>query len=260
MTIFVDFEELDYNPFLYNYDNYGNDLRPDIDCFGNKLVFTDGTTTVSPEHPGFCSSYSDTSIVLRLDTRDLYVFVLAGFVVSMPIFPTVMVYTNDKAHEGNFPLQSIAANAPINFTYVETYQEPLYISEISFDTEDGILLLHFTAFVRVSTFNLTDLRLATTSYDLNVNNSHYLTGGDILSVSETDDLAIDFAIQLLDSDRLELQRKGICVDYNDCNFHWPESFVESFSGVHIEAGNYYLDRVYRESKVSCCVCCSNIQT
>ena len=226
--IWVTFSNLNDNPFIEDYTEYyyysQNFMPANQDCFANKLVFTNGTTTFTPQHTGWCSSVSSTLIKVFFDTQDSYRFVLAGF-ADLP-FTDLLVYTNENALTGNFPIQPIAQNEAISVTSdAETGLVGFFRPTLNIP--NGVLLLQFTSFVQLSSLNLQWVQLGR-SYTRTPENSFNLTGGTILTTA--DQLSVDVPVQLTSGDRAKLENLNICVQSQECLIFTSSGLAQSFDG------------------------------
>ena len=91
----INFQSLEDNPFDYDYYYYYevNRGREDVDCFADKLVFTDGINTFSPIYSGYCSSYSTQQVIVQLDSRDYLSFIQLGFATASDgVYPALSIY------------------------------------------------------------------------------------------------------------------------------------------------------------------------
>ena len=226
--IWVTFSNLTDNPFIEDYSGYyyysQNFMPANQDCFANKLVFTNGTTTFTPQHTGWCSSTSSSLITLFFDVQDSYQFVLSGF-ASFP-FTDLLVYTNEKALTGNFPIQPIAQNEAISVTS-DAETGPVGFLNPTLDIPNGVLLLQFTTFVQLSSLNLQWVQLGR-SYTRTPENSFNLTGGTILTTAEQ--LSVDIPIQLTSEDRAKLENMSICTLPQECIIFTSSGLAQAFDG------------------------------
>ena len=226
-TIIIQFSEFDdYNPFYFEYD-YGYDYlnREIVDCFANKLVFTNGSVSFSPKYTGSCKTYDPELIRIQLDQRDYFGFINIGF-ATIPN-PSLGLFTrNEDTILGNFPIQPISENSPLNVTSTNSDDE-FYFSFADFFLGEGVLLLHFSTFVRLSSLNISLLTLRSSSRIMQ-SPSRILTGGDILN-SAPNDVTIDVAIRLTDEDRVFMEENDICTNDDNCYVHFEPGFVHSFN-------------------------------
>ena len=228
-TIIVQFSEFDIdNPFYYEYD-YGYEFlnRVIVDCFANKLVFTNGSVLFSPKYTGYCQASQPEWIAIELDRRDYFRFI-NNYGIATNTNLTLGLFTNNKATVGNFPLQPIPENSPLNVTSIISdryFYFDLYFAD--FFRGEGVLLLHFSTFVRLSSLNISLLTLGSTRRIMQ-SSSHVLTGGDILTSAPTD-IAIDVAIRLTNEDRVFMEENDICTNDVNCYVHYESELVRSIN-------------------------------
>ena len=220
-------------------------VRVIYNCFTDKLVFTDGNTTFTPRYPGRCS-YAGGTILVSLNVRDYHRFIQAGL-ATRP-YPNLSVYTNDKASEGEFPLQPILPESPLVATYI-IRSPSRFSSAVSYTApqlfrEEGVLLFHFNTFVLLSSLDLSEQvwlgrRESRINYygvtEINSNYSVSLKGAEILTTA-SDDLAISIALRLTSEQRLLMRERGICTGHSsDCKLlvGAKPDFVKSFSGFNV---------------------------
>ena len=216
----------------------------DVDCFAEKLVFTDGVTTFTPQYHGYCYSYSLNMIGLELDPRDYLAFIQIGFADTRDEPPALFVYTTDTASEYGYPLEAISTDSPINCTYfISNYA--FGWDDMEYFVEEGILLFHFSTFINVSSLNLTVLELSPIyQYQgRSSNNTLNVTTGKLLT-QPVDGLAINVAIRLSASDRMFLKDNSICTNITNCIVYWSESLAMSYHGYPIYANEYGFN-IYR---------------
>ena len=194
------------------------------DCFANKLVFTNGTTTFTPQHSGWCSSTPSSFITVFFDLQDFYQFVLTGF-ANHP-FTDLFVYTNENALTGNFPIQPIARNEAINVTSDAGTGE-VGLSSPTLDIPNGVLLLQFYNFIQLSSLNLQWVQLGR-SHKRTPENSFNLTGGTIITTA--DQLSVDVPVQLTSEDRAKLENLSICVQPQECLIFTSSGLARAFDG------------------------------
>ena len=207
----------------------------DEECFAEKLVFTDGVTTFTPQYHGYCYSYVTNLVGVELDSRDFLAFIQIGFADTHDQAPTLFMYTTDTASEYGFLIEAISADNALNCTY--------YIDNYGFEhngvkfVEEDILLFHFSTFINVSTLNLTAIEFSNTrfsyfSFEQTPQNTYSLTGGEVLT-QPVDGLAINVAIRLTVTDRLFLEDNDICTSRTNCRIHWSKNLVMSYHGYSI---------------------------
>ena len=241
-SITVDFVSLEDNPFDYEYDDFGRQiLGSRAECFAHKLVFSDGSTTFNPQHPGICTSYFyssyDSRVYVRLDNQDYLDFILAGF--ATPPYPDLLVYTTEDSSEGEFPITVVSEDDPLFVTY-DTYEERnVGFDDVTYNAITSVLLINFRTFIRISSLNITRIMFSTENFfDISPTNSFNLTGGVLLT--RADALAIDVAIAITTHDLQELHARNICVSNNnrDCRMYSGPDLAESYNGLPIEDNHY----------------------
>ena len=245
-SLYINFQSLEDNPFDYDYYYYYevNRGREDVDCFADKLVFTDGINTFSPIYSGYCSSYSSQQVIVQLDSRDYLSFIQLGFATASDgIYPALSIYTNSKALEGNFTIEPITAENPINATYTVSSDNIGY-DDIEYFVEDGILVFHFNTFIRFSSLNISVLEMSS-ALTRNENNTRRLTVSETIILTEpVDDLAITIAIRIGASDKAFLEDKYICTNRTNCVISWTPDLATSFNGHSVHDNQYGID-IYR---------------
>ena len=250
-TIRLMFSDLENNPFSDSYYFFhsideGVDDE-DVQCFAEKLVFTDKVTTFTPRYHGYCYSSSYKLIVLELDPRDFLAFIQIGFADTQDGPPAVFVYTIDTASEYGFPLEVITADDSLNCTY-SIYNKAFGLNDLKYYVEEGILVFHFETFINASSFNLLVLELSSTYYDhQSPNNTFIVTEGELLT-QPVDGLMITAAVRLTTTDRMFLENNGICTNRTNCIIYWSQDFAISYHGYPSRI-NAYGTPVYRVQMV-----------
>lgn len=235
IDLVVDFSVFDDNPFYFfgDFFNYGFPTRLEtIGCLANKLEFTDGITTFTPKHPGYCHTYTydPTQIVFNFDNRDLLHFILAGF-ASKP-YPNLTMHTNNRSSEGNFPaIAPIPKDDPIIVSYAESMLFARFYRdrENEYFMSEGIMLVHFPTFIRLSSLNLSQALVGTRGGSLTLNNSRTLADSEILT-QDFNDLAITVALRLNSEVKIFFEKNGICTDKTNCALFYNEQFARLYNG------------------------------
>ena len=210
-----------------------------MQCFAEKLVFTDGVTTFTSQYHGHCYSYSSSQVILELDPRDFLVFIRIGFTNPQDEPPALYMYTIDTASEYGYLLETITADNPLNCTYYIS-NSAFGLKDIDYFAKEGILVFHFSAFVNVSSFNFTVLQLSSVYYYSGIqspNNTLSLTGGELLT-QPVDGLVNNAVIRLPATDRMFLKNKTICTNRTNCIVSWSQNFALSYNGYPIYANTY----------------------
>ena len=217
-----------------------------MDCFADKLVFTDGVSTFSPIYNGYCYSYSSQQVIVELDPRDFLSFIQLGFATAPDgVYPALNISTNSKALEGDFTIEPITAEDPINATYfVSNYN--IGYDDIEYFVEDGILVFHFSTFIQFSSLNISVFEISSEYLSLrNEENTRGITESEATILTEPIyDLAITIAILLGASDRAFFEDNYICTNRTNCIMYWTPDLATSFNG-HSIYDNHYGNGIYR---------------
>ncbi|XP_064385332.1 uncharacterized protein LOC135334155 isoform X5 [Halichondria panicea] len=227
------------NPFLNNGDfNRQFDRTSDVPCFLNELVFRNTNTneTFQADYPGFCSSYSNNFIFIRMNHRDYLKLVLDGFISTTSTTPLEM-YTADMLG-APFNLH-IEPNDAIEFNVIMNFYSYVGITDLDYWIDEGILLIHFRTLIDVATVNPSKLSLFR-NYDRS--NAVSITGGEVLNQSPG--LARSVAIRLTSDDLDILACRGICTGndliFNQACYLGVESeFATGYFGVEVSPTTGY---------------------
>ena len=246
------FSDLEDNPFYDYYYFFQIDEsrvnNEDVQCFAEKLVFTDGVTTFTPQYHGYCYSYSINFVMLELDARDFLAFIQIGFADAQDGPTALFVYTIDTASEYGFPFEEITADSPLNCTYYIS-NNAFGLDDIIYFVEEGILLFHFQTFINASSLNLSVLELSSTYYNQRTsNNTLNVTNGELLT-QPANGLVIYAAVRLTTTDRMLLQDNDICINRTNCIIYWSQDFAISYHGYPIQ-DNTFGTSIYRVRMVA----------
>ena len=208
-----------------------------MQCFAEKLVFTDGVTTFTPQYHGRCYSSSSSQIVMELDPRDFLVFIQIGFANTQDEPPALYMYTIDTASEYGYLLETIAADNSLNCNY-SISNSAFGWKGIKYFVEEGILAFHFSTFVNASSLNFMTLQLSSVYYySQSANNTLNLTGGELLT-QPVDGLVNNAVIRLAATDRMFLKNKIICTNRTNCIISWSQNFALSYNGYPVQTNTY----------------------
>ena len=209
-----------------------------MQCFAEKLVFTDGVTTFTPQYHGHCYSYFSSQVTLELDPRDFLVFIQIGFANAQDEPPALYMYTIDKASEYGYPLETITADNSLNCNYSISNSAFGWRGINRYFVEEGILAFHFSTFVSASSLNFMALQLSSVYYHFqSSNNTLNLTGGELLT-QPVDGLVNNAVIRLVTTDRKSLKDKTICTNSTNCILNWSQNLALSYNGYPIQSSTH----------------------
>ena len=228
------FSDLDGNPFYYYFQSDESGIYDeDVQCFAEKLVFTDGVTTITPQYHGHCYSNSPSRIILELDPRDFLVYIQIWFGNAQDRPPALYMYTIETASEYGYPLETISADNSLDCITIISHSS-VGVKNIEYFVEEGILVFHFSTFVNASSFNFTVLQLSSVySNSRSPNNTLSLTGGELLT-QPVDGLVNNAAIRIAAIDRMFLKDKTICTNRTNCFIYWSWDLALSYNGHSIQ--------------------------
>ncbi len=247
VNINIYFNNLMENPFYdesddYDYYNYRSFNRVyGVPCILTQFAFRNTHTNeiFQAEYAGTCESYSTDHIRITMNPRDFLRMVVNEFIDTNSTMPLGLeMYTADMLR-APFNLR-IEPDDAIEFNVtLNLYSN--YIGIISYPdywTDEGILLLHFTTFIKVATVNASKLSLSRFSYYYNqdANNIVNIMGGEVLNQSPG--LTLSVAIKLTTSDQNLLASKGICTgdignSIRDCYLAIESGFAAAYFGPEV---------------------------
>ncbi len=246
------------NPF-YNDDYYNNYPVFDVPCILNQLIFrsTHTNEVFQAEYTGTCNSYRANIIQITMNHRD-FLRLFENEFIDTTSTTSLEMYTADMLG-APFNLQ-IQPDEAVEFVLRLSLSSYVGISAApDYWTDEGILLIHFTAFIDVATVNASKLSLSHSySYyynqDIDANNTVNITGGEILNQSPG--LTLSVAIKLTSSDHDLLASKRICTGGNgssiyDCYLDTESGFATAYFGAEVYTTansyrRYTVNKIWRE--------------
>ena len=242
------FNNLIENPF-YNddyYNNYYNNYPMfDVPCILNQLVFrsTHTNEVFQAEYTGTCNSYRANIIQITMNPRD-FLRLFENEFIDTTSTTSLEMYTADMLG-APFNLQ-IQPDEAVEFV-LRLLSSSLGISAApDYWADEGIILIHFLAFIDVATVNASKLSFSR-NYPRDVNNTINITGGEILNQSPG--LTLSVAIRLTSNDQALLVSKGICTgdirnSIRDCYLAVESGFAAAYFGPEVSPNTYSVNTIW----------------
>ena len=248
VNIYIYFNNLMENPF------YNDDYYPmfDVPCILNQLIFrsTHTNEVFQAEYTGTCNSYRANIIQITMNPRD-FLRLFENEFIDTTSTTSLEMYTADMLG-APFNLQ-IQPDEAVEFVLRLSLSSYVGISAApDYWTDEGILLIHFTAFIDVATVNASKLSLSRPSsyYQRDPNNTVNITGGEVLNQSPG--LTLSVAIKLTSNDHDLLASKRICTGSSiyDCYLNTESGFATAYFGAEIySTANYIFFFGYTVNKI-----------
>ena len=244
------FNNLMENPFVNDDEFFSVDHTSDVPCFLNQFVFRNTYTNeiFQAEYGGACESDRVNSILITMNLRDFLRMVRNEFIDTTSTMPVEMYSPDMLGAPFNLriePNNAILCDLRLNLHHVFIY---------SFDywTDEGILLIHFNAFIDVATVNASKLSLSRDYYQDDINDLVYITGGEVLNQSPG--LTSSVAIRLTSSDLALVASTGICTGsdgnfIDDCYLDTKSGFATAYYGIEVDPTasdtyfSYFIDKI-----------------
>ncbi len=247
------FYDDDYDDYYYYYYRSFN-LVLDVPCILSQFAFRNTHTNeiFQAEYLGTCNSYSANRIQITMNHRDFLRMVVNEFIDTNSTTPLGLeMYTADMLG-APFNLQ-IQPDDAIEFNVTLNLNTYIGIRYLDYWTDEGILLIHFTAFIDVATVNASKLSFSR-NYNRDANNTVNITGGKILNQSPG--LTSSMAIRLTSSDQDLLDSKGICTGgfIYDCYLSIELGFATAYFGKEVIPNTGYSVNYIRRAPTGTLIC------
>ncbi len=250
------FYDYDYDYDYYYYYNYRSFNRVyDVPCILSQFAFRNTHTNeiFQAEYAGTCNSYTPNHIQITMNHRDFLRMVVNKFIDTNSTTPLGLeMYTADMLG-APFNLQ-IEPDDAIEFNVtLNLYSSYIGIRYLDYWTDEGILLIHFTAFIDVATVNASKLSFFR-NYNRDANNTVNITGGKILNQSPG--FTSSVAIRLTSSDQDLLDSKGICTGgfIYDCYLSIELGFATAYFGKEVIPNTGYSVNYIRRAPTGTLIC------